>query len=99
MWRGHRWEPDADLAVTRLPLDFARTWQREAIDLPDPDQRAAAVKFAIKLERRDAMNNMLAIAKALKPIADAGDGWDTDPYLLGVPNGVVDLRTGHLPTR
>ncbi len=96
MWRGHRWEPDADLAVTRLPLDFARTWQREAIDLPDPDQRAAAVKFAIKLERRDAMNNMLAIAKALKPIADAGDGWDTDPYLLGVPNGVVDLRTGHL---
>ena len=96
MWRSHRWEPDADAAVTRLALDFARTWQREAIEIPDPDQRAATVKFAIKLERRDAMNNALAIAKAIKPIADPGDAWDRDPYLLGAANGVVDLRTGQL---
>jgi putative DNA primase/helicase len=96
MWAGHRWMPDADAAVTRLALDFSRRWQREAIELPDRDKREATVKFAIKLERRDAMNNMLALTKALKPIADAGDQWDVDPYLLGVRNGVVDLRTSTL---
>jgi putative DNA primase/helicase len=96
MWQGHRWMPDADAAVTRLALDFTRTWQREAVDLHDRDKREAAVKFAIRLERRDAMTNMLAIAKALHPITDAGDQWDTDPYLLGTPNGIVTLQTGTL---
>jgi len=96
LWQGHRWTPDADAAVLRVVLDFARTWQREAIEIADSALREDSVKFAIKLERRDTMNNVLAIAKALKPIADAGDQWDRDPYLLGVLNGVVDLRTGAL---
>ena len=96
VWRSHRWVPDADAAVTRLALDFARSWQREAIDLPDPDRRAAVVKFAIQLERRNTMHNVLALAKALKPVADSGEAWDADPYLLGVSNGVVELRTGLL---
>jgi putative DNA primase/helicase len=52
------------------------------------------VKFAIRLERRDAMSNMLALARVLKPIADAGDRWDCDSYLLTTPTGVVELRTG-----
>jgi putative DNA primase/helicase len=29
------------------------------------------------------------------PIADPGDTWDRDPFLLGVQNGVVDLRIGN----
>ncbi len=39
---------------------------------------------------------MLALAQDFRPIADTGGGWDADPWLLGVPNGVVDLRTGEL---
>lgn len=96
MWDGHRWTPDADAAVTRLALAFARDWQREAVDIPDRDRRENVIKHALRLERRDAMNNVLALARAMKPIADAGDGWDADPWLLGVQNGVIDLRTGTL---
>jgi putative DNA primase/helicase len=94
MWQGHRWMPDADAAITRLGLDFARTWQRAAVELPDRARREDVVKFAIRLERRDTMSNVLAIAKALKPIADAGDQWDADPYRLCTPSGVVELQTG-----
>ena len=94
IWEGHRWVPDADAAVTRLAIDFARHWQYEAIDAPDRNKREPVVKFAIRLERRDAMNNMLALARALRPIADSGDAWDSDPYLFGVPNGVIDLKSG-----
>ncbi len=39
---------------------------------------------------------MLVAARSEAPIADAGDRWDLEPWLLGVANGVVDLRTGML---
>jgi putative DNA primase/helicase len=96
IWDGHRWRRDTDAAITRQALDFARTWQREALEIPDLRTREAALKAALRLEKRDALNNMLALAHDLKPIADAGDSWDPDPYVLGVPNGVVDLRSGQL---
>ena len=93
-WDGHRWIPDADAAVTRLALDFTRTWQRQAVEIPDADRREKVFKTAIRLERRDALQSLLTFAAALKPIADAGDAWDHDPLLMGVVNGAVDLRTG-----
>lgn len=96
LWREHRWMPDADAAIQRLALNFARTWQRDALDLENRGDREDAIKFALRLERRDAMGNMLALARAMKPIADAGTDWDRDPWLLGVPNGIIDLRTGAL---
>jgi putative DNA primase/helicase len=37
---------------------------------------------------------MVALAQSVVPLADAGDSWDLGPWLLGVPNGVVDLTTG-----
>jgi putative DNA primase/helicase len=39
---------------------------------------------------------MLTLAQSEKPIADDGSKWDNDPWLLGVVNGVVDLKTGSL---
>jgi putative DNA primase/helicase len=96
LWDLHRWKRDADAAVTRLAIDFARDWQREAVEITDRDRREAVFKAAIRLERRDALFSMLALARDLKPIADAGGDWDRDPRLLGCPNGVLDLRTGKL---
>ena len=39
---------------------------------------------------------MLVLARSVEPIADTGKNWDMDPWLLGVPNGVVELQTGKL---
>ena len=36
------------------------------------------------------------MARSEQVIADDGKDWDNDPFLLGVMNGVVDLRTGEL---
>ena len=96
LWNGQRWAPDPDGAVTRLALAFARAWQREAVQIDGREKREATIKAALKLERRDALGSMLRLAADLRPIADPGDQWDTDPWLLGTPNGVVDLRTGEL---
>ena len=99
-WEHHRFRRDADAGVMRQALAFARDWQEEALAIADYEQKDAVIRHALRLERRDALENMLALAKTLKPVADDGQTWDRDPMLLGVVNGVVDLRTGtHRPGR
>ena len=95
-YTGHRWTPDPDKEITRLGVEFTRTWQRDALDVKDPELRKRTFNAAIKLEGRQHLDSMLQLAAAFRPLADAGDKWDADPWLLGVPNGVVDLRTGQL---
>lgn len=96
IWTASRWMPDADAQVQRLALAFVRQWQHDALDMPDRARREDSVKFTLSLERRDRLTNLLALAKTMTPIAHPGTGWDADPYLLAVANGVVDLRTGRL---
>lgn len=95
-WAGHRWVPDGDGQITRLALQFARDWQGEALAIGDPDLRGRTFKAALRLERLAALRAMLDLAASLPPLADAGDRWDADPWLLGTPAGVADLRTGTL---
>lgn len=96
LWAGHRWRPDPDAGVRRLALEFARAWQREAVEIADRDRREAVLRHALRYERNDAQRALLDLARTMRPIADTGQGWDADPWILGVPNGVVDLRTGVL---
>jgi putative DNA primase/helicase len=39
---------------------------------------------------------MLRVASCLPPLAETGERWDPDPWIIGVENGVVDLRSGLL---
>ncbi len=96
VWQGHRFIADADGAVTRLALKHVREQQHHALDIPDGVERQKQTEHWAKFDRRAALDNMLAIAKALPPVADAGDRWDADRYVLGVSNGVVDLQSGAL---
>jgi putative DNA primase/helicase len=43
---------------------------------------------------RARLDAVLALARCLEPLADDGRGWDADPWLLGTPTGVVNLKTG-----
>jgi putative DNA primase/helicase len=95
LWRGHHWSPDADAEIHRLARDLARHRYVTAWD-GAPERRDAAIKWALRTESRAARDSLLALAQAERPIADAGTQWDANPWLLGCPNGVVDLRTGLL---
>lgn len=54
------------------------------------------LKFAHRSRNLGRLRAMIDLARSEEPIADAGDSWDTDRYLLAVANGVVDLQTGQL---
>jgi putative DNA primase/helicase len=97
LWAAHWWKPDVDEEVLRLAKQATRWRYRTAYDLfDDPDEVKAEAKWAISSESRMRLEAALALAQAEPPIADSGEGWDADPWLLGVANGVVDLRTGAL---
>jgi len=54
----------------------------------------ALTERAKKLRSVSRVNNVLTFAQELLGIK--GNEWDADPWLLGVANGVIDLRTGQL---
>jgi len=97
VWHDHWWEPDAFAESERLAQQHVRQWQQEAVALPaSHPKRSSLVDFTLKLERSGAMSNFMSIAKSLLPIATTGAEWDTDHWMLGCKNGVMDLRAGIL---
>ena len=92
----HYWRDDADGHLGRLAVDAVRSRQAAATKVKDDDKRKLHLQWATKGEDRRRQTNLLALAQNVVPLADAGDKWDKDPYVLGVANGVVDLRTGQL---
>lgn len=97
VWGGHYWKPDATREVCRLAIQHARLWQQEASKfIDDYQERIKLLGFTMKLERRNGVENILHMAHAMLPIADSGENWNLNPYLLGCPNGVVNLKNGEL---
>ena len=90
----HHWAEDGDGAVYRLGVETARQRYCMALEIADLPAREVESKFAIASENRQRLEAMLALARRQIPITTAGDAWNRDALLLGVANGVVDLRDG-----
>lgn len=85
-WTGERWQPDDTLHV----FDLARVLVKDVaatINRKKDAKETSNAKTVAAIER---------LAKADRRIAATADQWDTDPWLLNTPDGVVDLRTGQL---
>ncbi|HEY5434690.1 MAG TPA: phage/plasmid primase, P4 family [Candidatus Limnocylindrales bacterium] len=95
VWDGTRWMVDHDEAVSRRAIEAARLRHEAALQAADED-REEEVRFSLRMESRARLGAVVDLARALPPIADPGAGWDTEPHLLGVVNGLVDLRSGDL---
>jgi len=94
--RKGRWFEDKQSKVRGLMKVTARLRLRSGVDLPEGDERSKQVRWALSSESRYRIDAALELAKSVPPISDDGEGWDSNPLLLGVANGVVDLRNGRL---
>jgi putative DNA primase/helicase len=91
-WNGVIWREER----TRLAFDWVRTTCREIGDR----QSIADEKILAFLGRASTAGAVEKFAQSAREFAVTSDIWDCDPYLLGTPGGVVDLRTGKmLPLR
>jgi putative DNA primase/helicase len=104
IWDSHRWRPDNDAAVDRMALEtlrqlrnsFAIQQGREGLTEEQRKECARRVKWLLNCEGRNRLAALADLARKRLPIADNGENWDSQTGLLGVPNGVLDLRTGEL---
>jgi putative DNA primase/helicase len=94
LWGGHVWQEPTTGELVVLAKFAARFRYGAASDAGNEDQR----KWAFGSESRARIDNALHLGRSEPRIANDGSGWDTDPYLLGASNGLVDLRTGELRT-
>ena len=89
------WVPDPVERLMQMAVAMMRERQRRALTLGG-DEKKHAIGWALKGEGRQRLSNALALARSVNPIADAGERWDENPFLLGTKNGVVELETGRL---
>lgn len=84
-WDGQIWSQDK----TRLAFQFARELIRSLVEDGDDKKRTSAGRaaFASGVEK---------FAKTDPRVAVSIDYWDRDPWLIGTPDGTVDLRKGIL---
>jgi putative DNA primase/helicase len=95
IWGEHHWREDEDGALRRYAKNAAR--QREVLARPLEEKEHEKQRiWAFESESRSRLDATLILAQSEVLLADAGTEWDADPWLLGVPNGVVDLRAGGL---
>lgn len=62
----------------------------------DPDKGKRLVNHAVKSHNLNRLEAMLRLGSTEEGMSAALSDFDSDPWLLGVRNGVVDLRTGEL---
>jgi putative DNA primase/helicase len=84
LWDGTRWALDE----TRKAFSLAREICRKAAAGTNKVSQAKAIASA---KTRAAV---VSLAGEDRRLAATVDQWDTDPWLLNTPDGVVDLRTG-----
>jgi putative DNA primase/helicase len=95
-WNGLRWEEDAMLLVELLAKSAVRAIAKEADTIEDDDKRKKFLRAALAAEAYPRLRSMISFARSEPGIPVVASQLDTDPWLLNVKNGTLDLRTGNL---
>jgi putative DNA primase/helicase len=94
-FQDHWWVKDEGQKIKSMIRDSIDHRAAKIGSLPD-DQRDAELKFLGRCGNHSAKIGIYEEAKADKVIGHSQIDWEPDPSLLGVENGVVDLKTGEL---
>ena len=96
VWREDRkiWRPD-EHTVVECSRDLPRHIMSEVVNVP-PNQTRAFTDYVDKSRTGAYIDAAMKYGKSDPRVLMHPDAWDADPFLLGVQNGVLDLRTGTL---
>jgi putative DNA primase/helicase len=94
VWRDGHWRRDSDQAVVRRAKATVEEMFEEARKINSETRRASLRGWALKSQEGKRLREMIGLAQSEIAAVLPVEKIDADPYLLGVQNGVVDLRTG-----
>lgn len=100
IWAGHAWIQDrknlADHLIRRALVRLSSALVEQAKGIGDEERRGQVRKFAASLQTRNALTKALPELQAHPRITLLLAEFDSDPWALNTPSGIVDLRTGEL---
>lgn len=96
-WSHGYWKPDVeDLELQELAKRISPIIASEVVNYEDADKQAEVVRWATQSKSNARLKSAIENANSDPRIVVPVEHWDSDENLLGVMNGVIDLRTGEL---
>ncbi len=97
LWNQEYWNPDVEeLGLREHTKKLSAIIGAEAAVMTDKEQIKNANKWAKDTKSNARQFAAIESAKSDERIGVPVEFWDADPHLLGVKNGVVNLKTGEL---
>ena len=97
VWNGGYWKPDMEeLEVKEISKKLSTSIASEVVQYDDPDDKTSVVKWANQAKSNARMSSAIESATSDPRVGVATASWDSYPQLIGVQNGVIDLKTGEL---
>jgi len=98
LWTGHHWQEDQTIAIYQIvSRELAPLYLRAAANAQEAGKQELSEnleKRAAALRNKKRMDAVIALARSEDALKLTGNEWDSDPLLLGVNNGVIELKTG-----
>ena len=94
-WNGSRWFYDESslVCLAHMKESNHRIWE-EIASTTDSDKQKAMSRFATSSQNTNRLKLALESVKSEPGIAISVHEFDSDPFLVGVLNGVIDLKRG-----
>lgn len=93
---GTRWTPDQTGEINRAAKATIEELFVEAQTELDETRKASLRKFALASQSASRIRGAIELAWSEIPMPLASSAFDTDPWLLNVQNGTIDLKSGAL---
>lgn len=96
LWKDNQWLQDTGGLITQAGIKYVDSLLEE---VNDPErctaaERKTAYTCALKAQSADAISSMIRLARSHPDVRASITSFDADPFLFGVQNGVINLRTG-----
>jgi putative DNA primase/helicase len=92
VWDGCRWTPDKDGKMVRLFLNVMDGTARQGLAAGKGGE--SLVKFSMRCRDSAKVASGLAMLKSVQGVTISANDLDADPWILGTPTGMIDLKTG-----
>lgn len=94
IWNGFRWIPDKDGFMTRLHLAVMGETARQGLAMSARKEGDILVRHAMRSRDSNKTTSALLMLRSVAGVTVSATDLDASPWLLGTPNGLIDLRTG-----
>jgi putative DNA primase/helicase len=96
-WDDTYWKPDPEaLEIRELAKRIPSLIAKQSTQYADADKQSEAIRWANLSKSIARLRSGIDAANSDPRVTLPVQDWDKDEYLLGVRNGVIDLRTGEL---